>query len=67
MDLNDDYNQSAINDPISGYLPNYVDYLALTYNSITDCGTYLYSLYPSDDLSDYLLYYTGLQLYYFNS
>lgn len=24
------------------------------------CGTYLYSLYPSDDLSDYLLYYTGL-------
>lgn len=60
VDLNDDYNQSAINDPISGYLPNYVDYLALTYNSITDCGTYLYSLYPSDDLSDYLLYYTGL-------
>ena len=60
VDLNDDYNQSIINDPISGYLPNYVDYLALTYNSISDCGSYLYSLYPSSDLLIYLSYYTGL-------
>lgn len=60
VDLVDDYNQLVINDPIYGYTPAWVDGLGLTYSSITDCGSYLYSLFPSSDLLNYLSFYTGL-------
>lgn len=64
VDLNDSYNQANLNDPISGVPANLLDYAALTYSSIMDCGTYLYtfagSYFTSTQLSDYLTYYTGM-------
>lgn len=60
VDLIDDYNQPAINDPISGFSPVLMDSLGLTYGSIADCATYLSTNLPSDSLSNYITYYTGL-------
>lgn len=60
VDLIDDYNQPAINDPISGFSPVLMDSLGLASNSISDCATYLSTNFPSDSLSNYITYYTGL-------
>ena len=60
VDLIDDYNQPAINDPITGFSPEAIDSLGLNYDSITDCVTFLCTNYPADSLSNYGAYYTGL-------
>lgn len=60
VDLIDDYNQPAINDPISGFSPVVLDSLGLNHASISDCVTYLTTNFPSDSLSNYITNYIGL-------
>lgn len=64
VDLNDDYNQANLNDPISGVPANLLNYAAMTYSTLMDVGTYLYTFAPafftSDQLTAYLTYYSGL-------
>ena len=64
VDLNDDYNQANLNDPISGAPANLLDYAAMTYTSLTDVGTYLYTfapaLFTSAQLTNYLTFFSGM-------
>ena len=64
VDLNDNYNQPSLNDPISGVPANLLDYAAMTYTSLTDVGTYLYTfapaLFTSAQLTNYLTYFSGM-------
>lgn len=60
VDLVDDYNQPAINDPISGFSSVLMDSLGLSYDSISDCVSSLSANFPSDSLSSYITYYTGM-------
>ena len=64
VDIVDTYNQLFINDVISGIPVGTIEYMAINYSTIVQCGSMLHNnvglTFSTEDLNQYLSYYVGL-------